>query len=320
MVKGAGHGLRWSDLGESAQPPSSASPLQVPAAFCHNIKKMKKRTIPAHELLVRLGLCATSEEAKRWIMAGKVLVDDQRVEKASNLVPQNGNARIKGMSRYIGKGGYKLEGALSDFGITVGGRLALDVGASTGGFTDCLLQHGATRVYSVDVGHGTLAGRLRNDDRVVNLENTNISDLTPDDLYPQPSFATVDLSYLSLRKAIPIVAQLLEPNGEMLCLVKPLFEVQDSQARRSGQIADSTDYRKVLEDLKQFVDDKELDLLGITHSHIRGNKGTVEFWMWISKHSKALGKTIDINKSVEAALELPQWNREERQNKAIDGG
>jgi len=248
-------------------------------------------------------------------MAGKVLVNDRRIDKAGELVPAESDVRIKGMSKFVGKGGYKLDGALSDFGVTVDGRTALDAGASTGGFSDCLLQHGATRVYAVDVGHGTLAGRLRNDDRVVNLENTNISDLKPEDLTPLPSLATVDLSYLSLLKAIPIVAQLLEANGEMLCLVKPLFEVQDPEARRLGQITDSTAYKNVLEDLKQFVDEIGLGLLGITHSHVRGNKGTVEFWMWISRHVDAGDKTIDINNSVETALALPDWNKEDRQNK-----
>lgn len=272
---------------------------------------MKKKTLQAYALLVRLGWCANSEEAKRLIMAGKVLVDDRRIEKAGELVPEDGDVRIKGMSRYVGKGGYKLEGALSDFGVIVENKTALDAGASTGGFTDCLLQHGAKRVYAVDVGHGTLAGRLRSDDRVINLEKTNISDLTTEDLNPLPSLATVDLSYLSLQKAIPIVARLLEPDGQMLCLVKPLFEVPDPEVRRLGHITDPETYKDVLKVLRQFVENEGLGLMGIAHSHIKGNKGTVEFWMWLSTQARADGKSIDIDGSVKSALMLPAWDKED---------
>jgi 23S rRNA (cytidine1920-2'-O)/16S rRNA (cytidine1409-2'-O)-methyltransferase len=167
----------------------------------------------------------------------------------------------------------------------------------------------------VDAGHGALSGKLRRDDRVVNLEKTNIGDLAPGDLDPLPHLATVDLSYLSLRKAIPIVMRLLQPDGEMLCLVKPLFEVQDPHARRSGKIADPDAYRQVLADLKQFVEDLGLGVRGITHSHIRGNRGTVEFWMHISNQVDAGEETIDINGSVEAASALPDWKKGERQDR-----
>lgn len=268
---------------------------------------MKKNALPAQALLVREGLCSDLEEAKRWIMAGKVIANDQRVEKPGELVPHDAELRIKGKRRYVGKGGLKLEGALSDFGITADGKTVLDVGASTGGFTDCLLQHGAHRVYAVDAGYGTLAGRLRNDKRVVNLERTNISELDPAALDPLPSLATVDVSYLSLRKAVPITARRLTPGGQMLCLVKPLFEIPDSAARRRGKIPDPAAYRGILNALAAFVRDSGLSLFGITHSHVRGNRGTIEFWMWISTDPTAtLNSPLDVSRTVETAMALPR--------------
>lgn len=268
----------------------------------------RKKNLRAHELLVRQGICSGSDEAKRWILAGKVIVNDRRVAKAGEWVPADAKVRVSGMRPYVGKGGHKLEGALSAFAIRVDGITALDAGASTGGFTDCLLQHGAERVYAVDAGYGMLAGKLRNDDRVVNLERTNISDLTTDDLDPLPSLATVDLSYLSLKKAIPVVARLLAADGRMLCLVKPLFEVPDPEARRRGRIANATAYRDVLNDLRQFVKNEGLSLLGLTHSRVRGNKGTVEFWLWIAEGSAPyVEPAVDVEGAVEAALTLPAW-------------
>lgn len=275
--------------------------------------EMKKKKVKAVEFLVAQGFCCSPDEARRWIMAGKVVVDNRRIDRAEELLSEEADVRIKGMSKYVGKGGYKLEGALSDFGISVSGNTVLDAGTSTGGFTDCLLQQGAKRVYSVDAGHGALAGRLRNDDRVVNLERTNISDLTTEDLEPVPSLATVDLSYLSLKKAIPIVAALLEPEGQVLGLVKPLFEVPDPEIRRLGQFKDSETYTDILRHLTQFVETERLGLMGISHSHVRGNKGTVEFWMWISRDATARKELIvDIEKAVEAAMALPAWDKEEQ--------
>ncbi|MBN1517844.1 TlyA family RNA methyltransferase [Candidatus Sumerlaeota bacterium] len=272
---------------------------------------MKKKTLPAYKLLVHRGLCANADYAKRWIMAGKVIVNDRRIDKAGEQVPENADVRIKGMSRYVGKGGFKLEGALSNFGVTVSGKIALDAGASTGGFTDCLLQHGASRVYAVDVGFGNLAGKLRSDARVVNLEKTNISDLGIEALDPPPSLATVDLSYLSLQKAIPIVSRLLAPDGQLLCLVKPLFETPDAEIRRQGMIADPAIFKEILETLSRFVQDEHLNLLGVTHSPIRGNNGTVEFWLWISKDATASVITaIQLDRTIESALALPDWDKE----------
>lgn len=265
---------------------------------------------PLWKLLVDRGLFEDRKTATSWIMAGKVIVHGRRMDKAGHLVPEHADLRIKGLSmKYVGKGGLKLEGALSDFDMDVSDKVVLDVGAAAGGFTDCLLQHGVTKVYAIDAGYGQLAGKLRADPRVVNMERTNISDVSPDLLRPEPSLATVDLSYLSLKEAIPILSRLLEPKGEMLCLVKPLFEVPDSQARRTGMIADPTLLREVLHDLVKYVDSIGLKSIGVTHSHVRGNKGTEEFFLRISSDASAPRGDIcaEIAAAVEAALKLPRY-------------
>ena len=189
-------------------------------------------------LLAERGIFESVEEARPWIMTGQELVNEQLVDKPGMLVPTDAVLRVRGRHRYVSRGGYKLEAALAHFQVNVAGRVALDSGASTGGFTDCLLQHGASLVYAVEVGHGQLVGRLRADARVRNLERTNLSDLVTTVLEPPPTLVTLDLSYLSLTKALPIAASLVEPGGQVLSLLKPLFEVESAQARRSGQVDD----------------------------------------------------------------------------------
>ncbi len=188
------------------------------------------------QALVAQGFFADVDEARRWVMAGQVLVDDRRVDKPGTPVPVDAILRVRGRRRYASRGGYKLAAALDHFGVDPAGRVCLDSGASTGGFTDCLLQRGAALVYAVEVGYGQLAGRLRANPRVRNLERTNLGDLTPAALDPRPALATLDLSYLSLTAALPLVAPLLAPYGEVLALVKPLFEVDDPAAGRTGQV------------------------------------------------------------------------------------
>lgn len=200
-----------------------------------------KRRGPIHRaplatLLVERGLFTSLEEAQRWVMAGHVLVNEHRLDKPGMLVPRDAILRVRGRSRYASRAGYKLEAALEHFAVEVTEHVALDCGASTGGFTDCLLQHGAALVYAVEVGYGQLVGRLRADCRVRNLERTNLSDLTLPKLQPPPSLVTLDLSYLSLTTALPIAATLLAPHGQILTLVKPLFEVESAEARRTGHI------------------------------------------------------------------------------------
>ena len=189
--------------------------------------------------------------------------------------------RVDGLfDKYISKGGYKLEGALKAFGMEdLSGRVAIDAGASTGGFTDCLVHAGCARVYAVDVGFGQLHGSLRQHPAVVNLEKTNISDDVLFTLDPKPDLGTVDLSYLSLRKAIPAFSAVLKGEGELLCLVKPLFEIDDAQARREGVIAPEQ-YAPLLRALCADIERERMGAItGLTHSRITGNGGTIEFFI-----------------------------------------
>ena len=197
------------------------------------------RKVPLVDLLVQRQLVADEDEARRWIMSGQVLVNDQPLDKPGMRVPADAGLRLRGERRYASRGGQKLQVALQHFGIDVTDRVTLDCGASTGGFTDCLLRHGASRVYAVEVGFGQLLGRLRADPRVHNLERTNLSDVAAESLDPLPTLITLDLSYLSLVQALPIAARVLAPEGDILALFKPLFEVESAEARRSGQIPDS---------------------------------------------------------------------------------
>ena len=270
-------------------------------------KTVSKR--PLHEVLTSRGYCTDRKEAESLIMAGRVIAEGNRIDKPGQKVPENAQIRLKGRLKYVGRGGFKLEGAISDFRVDLTGKTVLDAGASTGGFTDCLLQHGASKVFCVDAGYGTLAGKLRSDPRVVNLERTNISDLDSAHLHPTPSLATVDLSYISLRKAIPIIAPLLVPDGEMICLVKPLFEVSDPKARRSGKISEPSAYAEVLFDLRKSVLDLGLKVTDLTHSHRTGSKGTREFFLRIAKDSKAPVGDIDIERTVASALSLSTGDR-----------
>jgi 23S rRNA (cytidine1920-2'-O)/16S rRNA (cytidine1409-2'-O)-methyltransferase len=200
-------------------------------------RRVKK--IPLVDLLVQRRLVADERDARRWIMSGQVLVNDQPLDKPGMRVPADAGVRLRGERRYASRGGQKLEAALVYFRVDVSARVTLDCGASTGGFTDCLLRHGAGRVYAVEAGFGQLLGRLRADPRVHNLERTNLSDVSADRLDPLPTLISLDLSYLSLVQALPIAARLLASKGDILALFKPLFEVDSVEARRSGHIADS---------------------------------------------------------------------------------
>ncbi len=269
---------------------------------------MKKT--PLWKRLVDEGFFADRKTAESWIMAGKVIVGDQRAESAGELVPLTAAIRVKGLDlKYVGKGGLKLEGALADFGVDVAGKVVLDTGASTGGFTDCLLQHGAAKVYAIDAGYGQLAGKLRADPRVVNMERTNIGDVASDALQPKPVLATIDLSYLSLKKAIPMIVPLLDRQAEMICLVKPLFEVADSEIRRKGVIEDPDMFRDVLHDLIDFVKASGFACLGVTHSHVTGNAGTREFFLRVSLRDEPAPEHLEaaIDRAIEAALQLEAY-------------
>jgi 23S rRNA (cytidine1920-2'-O)/16S rRNA (cytidine1409-2'-O)-methyltransferase len=275
------------DDGEHA---SSCDPIKYPES---RATKTRQRKLPLAVLLVERGLFACLDEARRWIMAGKVLVNDRRLDKPGMPVPEDATICISGRSHYASRAGYKLAAALEHFAIDVAGLVALDCGASTGGFTDCLLQHGAALVYAVDAGYGQLVGRLRLDPRVCNLERTNLSSVTLTMLDPPPALLTLDLSYLSLTKALPIAASLLAPEGRILALVKPLFEVESSEARRTGHIDDPTLLVAALQQVIKAGVACGLTLQGVIKLALRPRRGIHEFFVSFVRGSDALSCSYD---------------------------
>ena len=272
----------------------------------------------AWERLVEEGWVDARAAAERWILLRKVYAGGAPVTSAGQLLAAEVPLEVRGLdARYVAKGGYKLEGALDAFGLDIAGRVALDAGASTGGFTDCLLKRGCARVYAVDVGFGQLHGTLRANPAVVNLERTNIGDPSLWALNPLPTLGTVDLSYLSLRKAVPAFAKAMGGRGDLLCLVKPLFEIEDARARREGTIPD-TAYAPLLRALCGALLDPHsappLAIRGVTHSPVTGNSGTVEFFLWLALGSEAGGLSPDaladaIERAVEAGRLLVPYKK-----------
>ena len=236
-------------------------------------------------LLVERGLTESREQARRFIMAGAVVVNDQRVDKPGALVDAAATARIKEEARspYVSRGGQKLEAALQNFHIDVTGVIAVDVGASTGGFTDCLLQHGAVKVFAVDVGYGQLAWSLRQDPRVVNLERRNIRTLDPSEINEAPSLAVIDASFISLSLVIPPVLQLLTPRGKIIALIKPQFEVGKGRVGKGGVVRDPELHAEVVEKMKTLAKEWNVDVLGVTESPLLGPKGNKEFLLYLQK-------------------------------------
>ena len=236
-------------------------------------------------LLVERGLVASREQARRLIMAGAVVAGEQRADKPGTLVDSATAVRLKAdaQSPYVSRGGHKLAGGLKAFGLDVIGVTALDVGASTGGFTDCLLQRGAAKVFAVDVGYGQLAWSLRQDSRVVNLERRNIRSLAPDELTPTPSLAVIDASFISLTLVIPHVISLITARGEIVALVKPQFEVGKGRVGKGGVVRDPALHAEVLADVQARADGWQLEVKGEAESPLRGPKGNKEFFLYLRK-------------------------------------
>jgi 23S rRNA (cytidine1920-2'-O)/16S rRNA (cytidine1409-2'-O)-methyltransferase len=237
-------------------------------------------------LLVEKALLPSRERATRSILAGEILVDGRRVDKAGALVETTAEIEIRGRSPYVSRGGEKLAHALDDFGVPVRGRICIDVGASTGGFTDCLLQRGATRVYAVDVGSGQLDDKLRRDNRVVVMENTNARGLDPRIFGDKPSIAVVDVAFISLEKVLPAVFGVLERVGETLALVKPQFEAGREAVGKGGVVRDPAQHRAVVSRLARYSILRGWHVLGVTASPLRGPKGNREFFLHLSTRGR----------------------------------
>ena len=230
------------------------------------------------KLLVQQQLAGSRERARALILAGRVLVDDQTVDKVGTQVYLDASIRLRGEDiPFVSRGGLKLAKALECFDVAVTGRIAIDVGASTGGFTDCLLQNGATTVVAVDVGYGQLAWKLRDDARVVNLERTNIRHLTAEQLEVTPELAVIDASFISLEKVLPATLALLKPGSDIIALIKPQFEVGKGQVGKGGVVRDPKQHIQVVEKIKLLATELGCQVLDVCESPLLGPKGNHEF-------------------------------------------
>ncbi|MBD5089126.1 MAG: TlyA family RNA methyltransferase [Clostridiales bacterium] len=235
-------------------------------------------------LLVKRGLAESREKAKAIIMSGNVFVNEQREDKAGTTFPEKVQITIKGNTmKYVSRGGYKLEKAIEQYGVTVAGKICMDVGSSTGGFTDCMLQNGAVKVYAVDVGTNQLAWKLRTDERVVSMEKTNIRYVTPDQIEDIIEFASIDVAFISLTKVLIPVRDLLMDEGEVVCLIKPQFEAGREKVGKKGVVRDKGVHIEVIEQVTEFVRQIGFLPLKLDYSPIKGPEGNIEYLLHIKK-------------------------------------
>ncbi len=267
-------------------------------------EKIKKERLDI--LLVSRGLAPSREKAKAIIMSGIVYVDGEKEDKAGTTFPENVNIEIKGSTlKYVSRGGLKLEKAMNEFGLRLDGFVCMDVGSSTGGFTDCMLQNGATKVYAVDVGHGQLDWKLRNDERVVCMEKTNIRYVTPEDIDDRLDFSSIDVSFISLTKVLLPVKELLKDTGRIVCLIKPQFEAGREKVGKKGVVRDKKVHEEVIDMVVEYAKSIELYPLMLDFSPVKGPEGNIEYLLYLSKNPedvKELGDTqFNINEVVEAS-------------------
>ena len=254
-------------------------------------------------LLVQKGLAPSREKAKTMIMEGNVFVDHQREDKAGTFFDPSVNIEIHGNTlRYVSRGGLKLEKAMAQFGIVLDDKVCMDIGASTGGFTDCMLQNGASKVYAVDVGYGQFAWKLRQDPRVVCMEKTNIRYVTPEDIADALDFASVDVSFISLTKVLEPAKELLKDGAEMVCLIKPQFEAGKEKVGKKGVVRDSAVHIEVIERVILFAQSIGFGVLHLDYSPIKGPEGNIEYLVHIKKNAqKENEEPIDVHAVVAAA-------------------
>lgn len=242
---------------------------------------MKKRL---DILVTERGLVESREKAKTFIMAGQVYVDGQKADKPGDTFSEDAAVEVRGKGLpYVSRGGLKLEKAMREFGLQLQGRTCMDIGASTGGFTDCMLQNGAQRVYSVDVGYGQLAWSLRTDPRVVNLERTNARYLTREQVPEEIGFFSVDVSFISLTLILPAVRPLLAEHGQAVCLIKPQFEAGREKVGKKGVVRDKAVHEEVIEKIRSFALENGFSVLGLTFSPVKGPEGNIEYLIYLER-------------------------------------
>ena len=233
-------------------------------------------------LLVQRGLVESRDKAKAVIMGGHVILEGDREDKPGRMVSLDARVELRGYEKkYVSRGGYKLEKALLEFGIDLQGALCIDAGASTGGFTDCMLQNGAVKVYAVDVGYGQLAWSLRTDERVVNMERTNIRNVKPEDLSEPVAFFSVDVSFISLKHIFPVADAITTPDAVGVCLVKPQFEAGREKVGKKGVVREPATHREVLEMAQGYAMANHFTPAGLDFSPIKGPEGNIEFLMYV---------------------------------------
>jgi len=236
------------------------------------------------QLLFQKGITESREKARAFILEGKVIVNDQKIEKPGTMVDENAKIEFCGETiSYVSRGGLKLEAVIKEFSIELKDKVAMDVGASTGGFTDCLLQFGAKRVYAVDVGYGQLAWKLRTDPRVIPIERTNIRYMSREKISEEIDIVTVDVSFISLRLVIPKVIEFLKQDGSIVALIKPQFEAGKGEVPRGGVIKDVEKRKKIVMDIREFFESLDLKVIGVIQSPVSGQKGNIEYLIYAVK-------------------------------------
>ena len=262
---------------------------------------MKKRL---DVLLVERRLADSREKAKAIIMTGNVFVNGQREDKAGTTFDEEkASIEIKGHTmKYVSRGGYKLEKAMDVFGVDVRDKVCMDIGSSTGGFTDCMLQNGAVKVFAVDVGRGQLDWKLRQDERVISMEKTNIRYVTPEDIGEAVAFASVDVSFISLALVLPAARNLLTEDGHMVCLIKPQFEAGREKVGKKGVVRDKAVHIEVIEKVIRIAGGLHFKVLGLDYSPIKGPEGNIEFLIYLEKRPEdeaPANEPVDVRQVVE---------------------
>ena len=255
-------------------------------------------------LLVKRGLAVSREKAKAVIMAGNVYVENQKEDKAGTMFQDTVNIEVRGSTlKYVSRGGLKLEKAMTHFGVTLKDKVCMDVGSSTGGFTDCMLQNGAVKVFAIDVGHGQLDWKLRNDERVVCMEKTNIRYVVPEDLGEAADFASIDVSFISLTKVLLPVYHLLKEDGEVVCLIKPQFEAGREKVGKKGVVRDPEVHKEVIEKVISYGQSIGYAALHLEYSPIKGPEGNIEYLLHLKKKVDGLPSdaTLDVEETVKKA-------------------
>ena len=249
-------------------------------------------------LLVNRGLAVSREKAKAVIMSGCVYVDGQKEDKAGSTFPEEAQIEVRGNTlKYVSRGGLKLEKAMENFDVTLEGKVCMDVGSSTGGFTDCMLQNGAVKVYAVDVGHGQLAWKLRNDERVVCIEKTNIRYVTPEDIADKIQFSSIDVSFISLTKVLGPVKALLAKDGQIVCLIKPQFEAGREKVGKHGVVRDSAVHLEVINMVIDFAVSIGFEIKNLTFSPVKGPEGNIEYLLHLQNHAEGTYEEVPVDAS-----------------------